>query len=136
MREEKGEVNESPKVVIEIKDNGIGIKKEDLKYIFDWFYKGDSNHPLSTGIGLSLAKKLVHLHKGQIQVHSTPGIGSVFTIKLPLGSEHFRPDEIIMDEPHENSGMIPNLYLTDDHDDDSNAHKKGIAKNFDRGRRR
>ncbi len=128
MREEKGEVNESPKVVIEIKDNGIGIKKEDLKYIFDWFYKGDSNHPLSTGIGLSLAKKLVHLHKGQIQVHSTPGIGSVFTIKLPLGSEHFRPDEIIMDEPHENSGMIPNLYLTDDHDDDSNAHKKGLRR--------
>jgi len=125
----KAELNELPKVVIEIRDNGIGIRKEDLKYIFDWFYKGDSNHPLSTGIGLSLAKKLVHLHKGQIQVHSTPGTGSVFTIKLPLGSGHFKPDEIIIGEPQDNLAMIPSLNLPDDHDEDpGNAHKKGLRR--------
>jgi len=125
----KAEDNETAKVVIEIKDNGIGIRKEDLKYIFDWFYKGDSNHPLSTGIGLSLAKKLVHLHKGQIQVNSTPGSGSVFTIKLPLGSEHFGPEEIITDQLHEHVLTVPNLHLMGDHDDDAgNAHKKGLRR--------
>jgi signal transduction histidine kinase/ligand-binding sensor domain-containing protein/DNA-binding NarL/FixJ family response regulator len=85
------------KVSIKIKDNGIGIPRKQLGSIFDWFYKGDSSGPMSSGIGLALAKKLVHLHKGDIFVESTEGSGSTFSIKIPLGKDHFKPNEIIID---------------------------------------
>jgi signal transduction histidine kinase/ligand-binding sensor domain-containing protein/DNA-binding response OmpR family regulator len=84
------------KIYIRIKDNGIGIPKKQLGSIFDWFYKGDSSGPMSSGIGLALAKKLVHLHKGEIYVESVEGSGSTFSIKIPLGKDHFKPNEIVI----------------------------------------
>lgn len=83
------------KVSIKIKDNGIGIPKKQLGSVFDWFYRGESSGAMSYGIGLALAKKLVHLHKGEIFVESTEGHGSTFSVKLPLGKEHFKPNEIV-----------------------------------------
>jgi YesN/AraC family two-component response regulator len=49
---------------------------------------------MSSGIGLAIAKRLVHLHRGEIFVESAEGTGSVFSIKIPIGKEHFRPEEI------------------------------------------
>lgn len=83
------------RAVIKIRDNGMGIPKRHLGNIFDWFHKGDAHGTMSSGIGLSLAKKLVHLHKGEIFVESTEGQGSVFSIKLPIGKEHFKDGEVI-----------------------------------------
>jgi signal transduction histidine kinase/ligand-binding sensor domain-containing protein/DNA-binding response OmpR family regulator len=80
---------------IKIKDNGLGIPKKHLGNIFDWFHKGDTHGTMSSGIGLSLAKKLVHLHKGEIFVDSIEGMGSTFTIKLPMGKDHFKEGEIV-----------------------------------------
>lgn len=115
------------KVVIEIKDNGIGIKKEDLRYIFDWFYQGNSNHPLSSGIGLALAKKLVYLHKGQIYVSSTEGKGSLFTIKIPIGKDHFNEHEVVFDD---HTGIVlsePNPSIINDvPESEEGSHKKGL----------
>jgi signal transduction histidine kinase/ligand-binding sensor domain-containing protein/DNA-binding response OmpR family regulator len=83
------------RAVIRIRDNGMGIPKKHLGNIFDWFYKGDTHGTMSSGIGLSLAKKLVHLHKGEIFVDSVEGSGSVFSIKLPVGKDHFKEGEIV-----------------------------------------
>ncbi len=92
------------RAVIRIKDNGIGIPKKHLGNIFDWFNRGENSGTMSSGIGLSLAKKLVHLHHGEIFVESSESQGSTFSIKLPLGKDHFRAEEIIptpeMDKGH------------------------------------
>ena len=121
------EAGASDNVLIEVRDNGIGIPKDKLRYIFDWFYQGSMAHPVSTGIGLALARKLVHLHKGQIYVDSTEGKGSVFIIKIPIGKEHLEPHEIVIDEGNENLLHAANPSLLDDEPDAvDNTHKKGL----------
>jgi signal transduction histidine kinase/ligand-binding sensor domain-containing protein/DNA-binding response OmpR family regulator len=80
-----------------VSDTGIGIPKEKLARIFDRFYQVDGSHTREqegTGIGLSLTKELVELHKGKIEVESEEGKGTTVTISLPLGKEHLKPEEI------------------------------------------
>ena len=82
---------------IKVSDNGIGIPKEHLDKIFDRFYQIDnrlSREHEGTGIGLSLTKELVEVHKGEIVVKSEEGKGSVFIVILPSGKEHLLPEEI------------------------------------------
>ncbi len=72
-------------VYIEIRDNGVGIKAEDLAHIFDKFYrvKNDSTHAIKgSGLGLYLVKYFIELHSGTITAASAPGEGTAFTIKL------------------------------------------------------
>jgi signal transduction histidine kinase len=72
-------------VYVEISDNGIGIKKEDLAHIFDKFYrvKNDASHSIKgSGLGLYLVKYFVELHHGEITVNSEFGSGTTFLIKL------------------------------------------------------
>lgn len=64
-----------------ISDNGTGISKQDLPHIFERFYKGD-NQKESIGIGLNMAKKIIDLSGGEINVLSTPSIGTTFIIKI------------------------------------------------------
>lgn len=73
--------------IIKFIDTGNGIKKEDLSYIFQRFYRGDESRSRKTGgagIGLSIVKELVKAHNGIIAVDSEIGKGSVFTIKFKL----------------------------------------------------
>lgn len=67
-------------------DNGIGISEDDLPKIFTPFYRAENGRNMAKGhgIGLSLCQKIVQLHGGKIIVHSAPGIGSSFLLKLPL----------------------------------------------------
>ncbi len=77
----------SESISLIIRDNGIGIKKEDLPHIFERFYivsKKDKNSIEGTGIGLTLVKELTELHKGKITVHSSKGEGAEFIVKLPI----------------------------------------------------
>ena len=67
---------------IVIKDNGVGISKENLPYIFDRFYKAPGSSNNSVGIGLSMSKQIIMRQGGIIDVKSEPGIGTEFTIKL------------------------------------------------------
>ncbi|KKR18292.1 MAG: Histidine kinase [candidate division CPR2 bacterium GW2011_GWC1_41_48] len=74
--------------VIKVKDEGIGIKASDQPHIFDRFYRADlsrtKNNASGYGLGLSIAKKILDIHKGKVEVDSTPGKGTTFIIKLPL----------------------------------------------------
>lgn len=67
-----------------IEDTGQGIGADDINNIFDRFYQVDKIHPNGSGIGLSLAKAFVELHGGSIAVESTLGVGSKFTVTLPV----------------------------------------------------
>ena len=74
-------------LLIKIKDNGIGISAGELPHIFDRFYQVDNSATRQgegTGIGLALTKELVNLMKGTIEVNSTLGKGSEFTIRIPI----------------------------------------------------
>ncbi|MFC1748243.1 sensor histidine kinase [Pseudomonadota bacterium] len=76
---------ERNKSVIKIKDNGPGIPEKDIGRVFERFYQGDenSNRTKPGGLGLAIAKRIIDLHSGTIEVNSSPGEGTTFCISLP-----------------------------------------------------
>ncbi len=77
----------STNLIIKIKDQGIGMGKSAQKYVFDKFYrehKGNIHNVKGHGLGLSYVKEMVDDHHGKVFVESEKGIGSTFTVKLPL----------------------------------------------------
>jgi signal transduction histidine kinase/DNA-binding NarL/FixJ family response regulator len=84
---------------ISVSDTGPGIPREQLSYIFDRFYQSDStseHHRKGSGIGLSIAQEIIELHQGKINVHSHEGKGTEFIIRLPMGSAHLSPEQIVV----------------------------------------
>jgi two-component system, OmpR family, phosphate regulon sensor histidine kinase PhoR len=76
-------------VEFRISDTGIGISEEDQTRIFERFYKADKSRTHSregSGLGLSIVKKIVEIHKGMINAESNLGIGTTFVISLPMES--------------------------------------------------
>lgn len=72
---------------IQIRDNGSGMSQEQLERIFERFYRGDESRTRSSGgagLGLAITESIVEAHGGNITAESTPGIGSVFKVTLPL----------------------------------------------------
>jgi heavy metal sensor kinase len=71
---------------IDVKDDGIGISEEDIKYVFDRFYRADRSRKRESGsgLGLSISRWIAEAHKGSLEVKSQPAQGSMFTIKLPI----------------------------------------------------
>jgi two-component system phosphate regulon sensor histidine kinase PhoR len=79
---------DSSELVIRVADDGAGIAAEHLPRLFERFYRADKARSRTlggTGLGLAIVKHIVQAHGGTVSVESTPGVGSVFTIRLPAG---------------------------------------------------
>ncbi|MBD1997846.1 response regulator [Leptolyngbya sp. FACHB-541] len=86
-----------PRVVLEVRDTGVGILLDDLPHLFERFYQVRGTQARThegSGIGLALVNELVRLHGGTINVSSTVGQGTCFTIALFFGTEHLPSDRL------------------------------------------
>jgi PAS domain S-box-containing protein len=89
--------------VLEVQDTGVGIPVKELPHMFERFHRIENTAGRThegTGIGLSLVNELVHLHGGEITVNSIETVGSIFTVKIPLGKAHL-PQEHVLQESRE-----------------------------------
>jgi signal transduction histidine kinase len=84
------ENGQGPAAEIQIEDDGGGIDAGDLATIFDPFFTTKS---LGTGLGLTNARKVVELHRGEISVASEPGVGTTVTIAIPYRQAPAETDE-------------------------------------------
>jgi signal transduction histidine kinase len=78
---------EDGQVIVKFQDHGIGISEEDLPHIFNKFYRVHNDDTVDiegTGLGLAIVKSIVESHHGQIAVESQRGVGTTFTVRLPL----------------------------------------------------
>jgi signal transduction histidine kinase len=75
--------------VIEVQDQGIGLTPDELRRVFEPFFRSDvlAGQIAGSGLGLPIAKRIVEQHQGTIDVESEAGVGSTFTVRLPLGVE-------------------------------------------------
>jgi signal transduction histidine kinase len=115
-------VSRGSRLQILVSDSGIGISNDKVKHIFERYYSAFDFSNLdvtSAGIGLAVTKELVELHKGSISVNSKVASeedsrsGTLFTINLPIGKEHFSDNErligdTIKDTPH----LLPNMKIS------------------------
>ena len=73
-------------VEVTVQDNGIGMDPLTKSHIFEKFYQGENSHSAQgNGLGLAMVKRVVELSSGKIRVESTEGVGSTFTVTLPIG---------------------------------------------------
>ena len=95
--------HDNENLFIAVEDSGVGIAPEHIDKIFDLFFEVpmhnnvQKNYNKGTGIGLSIVKNIVKLHKGSIDVTNKKPEGVVFTVTLPLGRAHLLDSEIITD---------------------------------------
>lgn len=151
---EKSDHDSEGEIQIDVVDTGRGVSPEDQEHIFDRFYQSKQTREsakASTGIGLALTKELVELHKGQIFFESCEGIGSTFTIRLPLGSIHLSSEEIIetaddedtlaidtetleVSEPEQvqiaSGSILPRILIVEDNPDVRNYIRSYLNKEF------
>jgi len=94
---------ESDQIIIEVEDTGVGIEKEHIEKIFDLFFEIPThnqeviNYNKGTGIGLSIVKNIVNLHKGTITVENKVTKGVIFSVNMLLGRNHLKDKEILKD---------------------------------------
>ncbi len=136
---------------ISVKDNGIGIPKDKIETIFQRFYQSPTNpndRNTGTGIGLDLARSLVELHYGTIVARNnekgeSPDFahGSEFIIRLPLGCDHLKPEEIAdEEETKDQPGLLEEMEQEEepkaetDHDMDSPLPDNGQPQSAKAGK--
>ncbi|HEX6981582.1 MAG TPA: HAMP domain-containing sensor histidine kinase [Balneolaceae bacterium] len=84
-------------VLLRVEDHGVGIAQKDISHIFDKFYRAEDPLTAQTkghGLGLSIVKNLVELNGGRIEVTSTPGKGSIFTVAFPVLTKDAKPSPL------------------------------------------
>ena len=96
-------------VTLKVRDTGVGIPATELPKMFARFHRIENNAGRSyegTGIGLSLVSELVKLHSGTIAVTSEVGVGTEFTVSIPVGNEHFDPAQLVPAQPDVDSSLF------------------------------
>lgn len=105
-------------LIITVEDSGTGIRAEELQHIFERFYQADNQYAASsyagTGIGLALTKGIIELHHGTIEVESTLGEGSCFTVRLPRDRACFDNDSDVSFVEHAAEPSVWENTLPDD----------------------
>ena len=91
-------------IEIQVIDNGVGLKEEDLSRLFDRFYQGRNSADLGmqgTGIGLNLSRAITQMHGGQIKARNRNDgqRGACFIVTIPKGHTHLKPEQIVTDSP-------------------------------------
>ena len=100
-------------VQLSVRDTGVGIAPQDVQRVFDRFYRIDraaARTHEGSGIGLALVRELVSIHGGTIGASSVVGEGSVFTVRLPLGTAHL-PAELVATASDQSPAMRQGLAL-------------------------
>jgi len=106
---------------VRVEDTGIGIPQNKISEIFERFFQGENSKTSSypgTGIGLALSKEIINLHHGTITAESKPEQGTVFTIELNLGKDHYKPNEV-------------NFYVSDTVRDIADTDDETFTESFD-----
>lgn len=115
-----------PCIAIKVSDTGIGIPADKHEKIFERFYQNElPDHIVNqgSGIGLSLTREFVKIQNGEISVTSTPGVGSTFTVELPLHEvkqtfmEETLPGKVVEPDAEVANLNLPSLLLVEDNED-------------------
>ncbi|MFR5269703.1 MAG: sensor histidine kinase [Hoylesella buccalis] len=106
---------EKDKLKLVVRDNGQGIPSDDIPYIFDLFYQSQNpSTEVGSGVGLALAKQLVEAMNGTIDVESKVGVGTTFTVRLPLKATHqdavIKPIEAYEQRRYEQQPRVRRIY--------------------------
>lgn len=130
-------------VIIDFIDNGFGIPEKEQKLIFSRFTRGTNINKkdiLGSGVGLMISKKIVELHGGQIQLKSKVNVGSTFTVTLLKGSEHYKEQQLLIDESEvvdfdsvikTNANSNYRILLVEDNEDLRLTIKRGLEKKYE-----
>lgn len=120
-------INSKKQIKLSVIDSGSGIPKEDLKDVFELFYRTKSSEKTKgNGIGLALVKDLVDLHKGEITVDSDPNEGTTFTIIIPIEENVYSDSEKITTSDTERPTIQEPLDLNKNKEKATNLSKKTI----------
>jgi signal transduction histidine kinase/DNA-binding response OmpR family regulator len=112
-------------VSIKVEDNGDGMDQDEVNHVFERFYQGKSGvRKLGTGLGLSLAKELIALQHGTIEVRSIRGEKTQFEIKMKMGNSHFQKEELVEDNSLQY--ILAREVFVADHEDLLENHPEGI----------
>ena len=101
-------------VEVAVRDTGTGIPAEELPHLFERFHRVEGARGRSiegSGIGLALVQELVRLHGGTISAASEVGVGSTFTVRLPLGTDHLPADRVQAGRASAPAGMRAQAYV-------------------------
>lgn len=107
---------EADQAVLQVSDTGVGIPEKELPHMFERFHRvqhSEGRTHEGTGIGLSLVNELVQLHGGRIGVESTKGIGSTFTVTIPLGKAHLPPEQVLETTDISSSADLRGAFLNE-----------------------
>ena len=121
-------------LLVEVGDTGIGIAPEDQDRIFSEFFQVDSRSHQGTGLGLALTQRLVQLHGGSVALQSQPGVGSVFTFRIPIAGIDTNPvlghSRILLVEDNVSNRELTKMVLNGNgfHVDVANDGEEGLEK--------
>lgn len=107
----KGSV-ENGMLTMKVMDDGIGISDSDQKKLFHRFYRGENaanSKETGSGIGLLLTKKMTLLHKGDISFSSNEGVGTMFSIRIPIAQKNYSSVELLKKDPAVQKKVIYSL---------------------------